>query len=440
MQITPLDTWISKKIGAVPLRPAGLLSRPALEDWQLQKLNETLALARSKSPFYRQHLSAMPQTLTSLDELSQFPFTTPDQVRANPLRFVCVSQDDIQRVVTLQSSGTTGEPKRIYFTAADQELTIDFFGVGMSTFTQPTDRVLIFLPGDTPGSVGDLLRLGLLHQGREPLPYGPVRDPLEALEKISSLRANCLVGSPTQMLGLARRAQQQSLAGNPISFAPDSLLLSTDYVPAAITHELKSIWGCQVFNHYGATEMGLGGGVECQAHRGLHLREADLFFEVVHHQTGEPLPEGDTQPGEVVFTTLTRRGMPLIRYRIGDRSRFIPGGCPCGSTLKTLELVSGRFNGFVQVGKQLLRLPDFDEALFPIPALLNYSLTISGQPGRENLHIETQMLTSEPASHLVQAALQAMPGLNPFQITIDCRHNPTEAGSLLKRGFLDKRG
>ena len=93
------------------------------------------------------------------------------------------------------------------------------------------------------------------------------------------------------------------------------------------------------------TEMGLGGGVECQARRGYHLREADLYFEIVHPQTGEPVTEGET--GEIVFTTLTRQGMPLIRYRTGDLSRFIPGQCPCGTTLRTLEKVTRRLSGKV---------------------------------------------------------------------------------------------
>ncbi len=410
MKLTPLDPWIQQKTAASDL-----------EAWQLLKLNETLALAREKSAFYRKHLAGMPEKLENLAALRQFPFTTPEDVRQNPLRFVCVSQDEIQRVVTLQSSGTTGEPKRIYFTAADQELTIDFFGVGMSTLTEPGEKVLIFLPGETPGSVGDLLRLGLARQGRIPLPYGAVRDPNHALEALQTQQADCLVGSPTQVLGLARRWQ-------PGSQAPRTVLLSTDYVPAAIVTALEKIWGCQVFNHYGATEMGLGGGVECEARRGYHLREADLYFEIVNPETGEPVPDGEY--GEVVFTTLTRRGMPLIRYRMGDRSRFLPGKCPCGTSLRTLEKIRGRFSGFVLVGEETLKLPDFDEALFPIPGLLNFSVTVTGDGAEASLLIETEMLTGADASHLVESALR---GVSSLKTTVKCHHNPQEIVNLLKR-------
>jgi phenylacetate-coenzyme A ligase PaaK-like adenylate-forming protein len=415
MKITPLDSWIKEKT-----------NHGDLQTWQLAKLNETLELARGKSAFYKKHFEGLPETLSALDELRQFPFTTAEDIRQNPLRFVCVSQGDIQRIVTLQTSGTTGEPKRIFFTADDQELTIDFFGVGMSTLVEAGWRVLIFLPGETPGSVGDLLRMGLERKGRKPIPYGMVKDPFHALDMMESQQADCLVGSPTQILSLARRWNSKNKA-------PRTILLSTDYVPAAIVNVLENIWGCKVFNHYGTTEMGLGGGVECEAHRGYHLREADMYFEIVNPETGEPVPDGEY--GEVVFSTLTRRGMPLIRYRMGDRSRFIVGECPCGTKLRTLEKVRGRFSGFVPIGDEILKLPDFDEALFPIPGLLNFSVTVAGAGADASLRVETQMLTSVDSTDLVEQALRRVSSIKTI---VRCNHNPNEVGNLLKR--VIKRG
>lgn len=400
------------------------MSQVELDAWQLRKINETLALTRTNSTFYRGRLAGAPGAVTSFEQFRQLPFTTPADIRRDPLQFVCVSQSEIQRVVTLQTSGTTGTPKRIYFTANDQELTIDFFGVGMSTLTEAGDRVLILLPCQTPGSVGDLLRLGLERVDRVPLAYGPVRDPLAALEVMQSQAAGCLVGSPTQVLGLARRWP-------PGRKAPRTVLLSTDYVPQAIVHTLEETWGCRVFNHYGTTEMGLGGGVECEAQAGYHLREADLYVEIVHPQSGEPLPDGEY--GEVVFTTLTRQGMPLIRYRMGDRSRFIPGKCPCGTHLRRLERVTGRFDGLVQTCGETLAMPDFDEALFSIPGLLNFSVTLGGADLAPTLQIEAQMLTDQDCRAVIEQALQTIPAVRKMQVSVRCRYNPQEPGSLVKR-------
>jgi phenylacetate-coenzyme A ligase PaaK-like adenylate-forming protein len=122
--------------------------------------------------------------------------------------------------------------------------------------------------------------------------------------------------------------------------------------------------------------------------------------------------------------------MPLIRYRMGDRSRFLPGQCPCGSSLRRLEKVRGRYSGFIAAGSETLRLPDFDEALFPIPDLLNFSVTVTGEGAEAALLVDTQMLTSADSSSLVVSALR---GVSSLKTVVRCHHNPQESGSLLKR-------
>jgi phenylacetate-coenzyme A ligase PaaK-like adenylate-forming protein len=427
MRLTPLEPWIVHKIGGAPAD----FNWERLEAWQLFKLNETLELAGKKSAFYRKTLAGLPFPLESLSDLRQYPTTNPADVRENPLAFVCVSQDEIRRVVTLQSSGTTGEPKRVFFTAADQELTIDFFSVGMNTLTEPGDRVLILLPCQPPGSVGDLLRTGLERSARQPVPHGPVRDPNEVLESLRTSPVDSIVGSPTQVLGLARRWVRPARP-------PRTVLLSTDYVPEAIVRTLEETWGCEVFNHYGSTEMGLGGGVECSAHNGYHLRDADLLFEIIDPHSGEPVSEGVY--GEIVFTTLTRQGMPLIRYRMGDRSRFLKMPCPCGTVLRRLEKASGRFDGRVSVGVASMNQLDFDEALFPVPGLANFTIRLMDGPSKPLLQASVQMLSNYDAAPAIRTALQQIPGMDQCEVQVEFHYAPLETGSLRKRMIIDKRG
>ena len=148
--------------------------------------------------------------------------------------------------------------------------------------------------------------------------------------------------------------------------------------------------------------MGLGGGVECQARRGYHLREADLLFEVVDPATGRPLPEGET--GEVVFTTLTRRGMPLIRYRTGDLSHFIPGPCPCGAALRTLARVEGRIANRVAIGAYgVLTLAELDEALFAVSGVTDIRATMACD-SRDELCVDARAVSG--ADDIAPAALQ----------------------------------
>ena len=382
--ITPLEAWIRKKAHIGPER-RGSFFVEALQDYQLQRVNETIDYARRNTSFYRRHLTSSPTTpLSALSDIARIPFTDPSDLSDNPSSFLAVRQDDVARIVTLRTSGSTGAAKRLFFTQGDLDLTIDFFHHGMSTLVRPGQKVAVLLPGDRPDSVGDLLAQGLRRMDVQTLVYGPVTDPLHAAEAIASFNAHCLVGIPTQVLGVARSRAGAAIGKGNI----ESVLLSTDYVPRPIAETLEKVWGCRVFTHYGMTETGLGGGVECEALDGYHLREADLYFEVVDHETGEACSDGTL--GEVVFTTLTRRGMPLIRYRTGDIARIIPQPCLCGSVLRRMERVRGRWNGAVRLAPECtLTLSDMDEALFRFPDLLDYRVTVSKETsGRFRLQID----------------------------------------------------
>jgi phenylacetate-coenzyme A ligase PaaK-like adenylate-forming protein len=409
MRNSPLEAWIARLVTA---DSAGDTSSPfdraALERYQLRRLRETLRLARTHSVFYRRHLAGAAEGLRSLEDLQGLPLTTADDIRANPLSFVCVSQDEINRVVTLDSSGTTGAPKRVYFTRADQRLTVDFFGVGMSTFTNPGDRVLILLPVERPGSVGDLLATAMLELGAVPIRYGPVRDPEHALQVAADERASVMVGVPTHLLRLVRHR----LAA-PRLPRLHSVLLSTDHVPTAIVNAVETAWGCRVYNHYGTTEMGLGGGVDCAASRGYHLRDADLLFEIVDPASGRPVVGEEI--GEVTFTTLTRTGMPLIRYRTGDLSRWLLDPCPCGSRLRTLAHITTRVAGQFALGPgSTLTQADLDEAIFAVDGVLDFSAKLSRAEAATELQIRVQVSPHRdlPAAHDdTVLALRAVPAL-----------------------------
>lgn len=374
MQLTPLEPWIKQKIGS---SASGAVLRKDLDLWQLRRLRETVDYARSRSPFYGRLLDGIEGSdLHELRDLSALPFTTSADIQENDLRFLCVSRDEISRVVTLNTSGTTARAKRIHFTEDDLELTTDLFHHGMNALVNPGGKVLILMPGEQHGSIGDLMVKALRRMDVEGVPHGIVRDEAKAISEITGKGINCLIGIPVQILGLVRHRDAAAITKGMIR----SVLLSADYVPTAIVREIKDAWGSAVFNHYGMTEMGLGAAVDCQALAGYHIREADLLFEVVDPDTGQPVPEGVT--GEVVFTTLTRKGMPLIRYRTGDLSRFIPEPCPCGTVLKRLEWVRGRLEGGVRLGGgYVLTVADLDETLFQLPGLLNFQIEIKGDMG-----------------------------------------------------------
>ncbi|NVN93508.1 MAG: phenylacetate--CoA ligase family protein [Desulfuromonadales bacterium] len=436
-KLTPLEPWITGKIG---VRAGNALTRAALEKFQLARLGETVDYVKRHSPFYQQRLAGYAPP-ASWEELSAFPFTTPSDLQENDHQFLCVSLAEIERIVTLQSSGSTAPPKRVHFTAADLELTIDFFHHGMATLVQPGQKVLILMPGEQPGSVGDLLKKGLARLGVTSIIHGLVRDAEETLRTIETQEIDCLVGLPVQLLSLARHPSAALIGPNRIK----SILVSADFASPALVNALNSAWGAPVIDHYGMTEMGLGGGVECRHCCGYHLREADLYVEIIDPLSGHPLPDGEL--GEVVFTTLTRRGMPLVRYRTGDQARFLKEPCPCGTVLRRMERVQGRMAGSVLLAKGVpLNITELDQVLFPLPFLLDYQAVISSRNNRDALAIgiETYGADADQQNRTIHHALMALPSISAAVSSGDLALDPVSAGkcvpsATIKRSIIDLR-
>ncbi|HWR39506.1 MAG TPA: AMP-binding protein [Patescibacteria group bacterium] len=385
LSVTPLDAWVRKEIGG-----NGPLTTAVIDAEQLKRLNATLALAARYSPFYRKRLAGYDIVLRRMEDLVHLPFTDAEDLKREALRFPCVSQEEISRVVTLGTSGTTGAAKRLFFTREDQERTMEFFQWGMKALTDPGDRVLILFPVNTPGGVGDLLAAAVRRLGATPVLHGPLTQRCQAAELLKEEPFSVIAGPPVPVLALAYDWQQRGWGGQ----MPKRALLSADYVPHSVVKHLREIWNCEVFGHYGMTEMGLGGGVECAAHDGYHLREADLYFEVIDPVSGVRKSAGEE--GEVVFTTLTRQGMPLIRYRTGDISRLLPGRCACGSRLRRLGTVTSRRDGVRCPGRERqLALADLDEMLFKIHGVVDYTAVLRENGDKRQLLLQVLALSGE---------------------------------------------
>jgi phenylacetate-coenzyme A ligase PaaK-like adenylate-forming protein len=275
--------------------------------------------------------------------------------------------------------------------------------------------------------------------------HWPPDDPGAVLERIRSERIASLVGLPVQVLGLARHPAGTTVRPGTLK----SVLLSADHVPESLARGIQGIWEVPVFHHYGMTETGLGGGVECRARSGYHLREADLYYEIVDPETGKPLETGRT--GEVVVTTLTRRGMPLVRYRTGDLACFTTAPCPCGTHLRRMGRVSGRIGNTVSLGNsESLSLGDMDEAAFRIPGILNFTVELSRSGDRERLSVVVHALPGQEKEvpGLLRRALAGVPAigrtlaLGLLELEVAARSltsPPAPSGTSVKRTIRDAR-
>ncbi|MEZ0576315.1 DVU_1553 family AMP-dependent CoA ligase [Halodesulfovibrio aestuarii] len=326
-RINPLDAQAQQD-----MRTEAPISQAQIEAWQLGKLKNVCSYARENGTFYAEHFRGLDfQHIASREEFSKLPRTTAADIREAPLKFLCTSQDDIARIVTLATSGSTGNPKRIFFTQDELDETIAFYNNGMRCLVDAGDTVLALLPAPKPDSVGTLLAEGLRSLGAKPVLNQDPDNVSASLALFSKHAPDCVVGTPAHVLALIKLWKHEGGMDSPVK----SVLLCWDASSRAVRNYIEKEWNCHVHTHWGMTETGLGGAVSCAHSKGMHLRETNIYVEITNPETGLVLPDGER--GEIVVTTLTRKGMPLIRYRTGDESHIMTEACPCDSPLRRLS-------------------------------------------------------------------------------------------------------
>lgn len=266
---------------------------------------------------------------------------------------------------------------------------VEFMEVGMRTVGTDKDVVQILLPVGSRFGQLDLLAQGVERLGALPIKAGTGMTTDEQLGLIKKHNSTIIFGQT----GRIYRMTQELLAkGHDLSkLGVKTLFLTSVYLPESMRRRLRSIWNCEVSSHYGMSEMGLGVAVECQAHNGFHLNEVDLFLEIIDPVTGEVI-EDETE-GELVFSTLGREGMPLIRYRTHDISRWITSPCSCGATtLVKFAKTTRRLESIVRVGEADEIYPAmFDDLLYTVPQLFDYELAVEQEEGRDRLHFTVEI-------------------------------------------------
>lgn len=314
---------------------------------QLQRLQATVQRVHTQVSFYQKALeerAIVPSAIKSLDDLSKLPFTTRyDLIENYPLGLLAVPRKQVLRIHA--SSGTKGRAKIVGYTRNDLDI-----------WSEVCARSLVCAgvrPGDTlHNAYGYGLFTGGMgiHYGGEylgvtvvPLSSGNTQRQITFLR---DLQATALACTPSYALNLAENLSRMGLG-------PDALFLKQGIFGAepwtgGMRAQVEKSLGITALDIYGLSEIiGPGVAMECaegQANREgirhLHIFEDHFLPEIVDPTTGEPLPEG--QEGELVFTTITKEAMPLLRYRTGDLSTLNTERCACGRTLVRMSEIKGR--------------------------------------------------------------------------------------------------
>jgi len=358
--------------------PAELLPRDRLVELQLARLQETLRRAAG-TPFYAEALARLgiaPGYVRSLDDVRRLPVTTKDDLRAHyPLGMLAVPRAEIARIHG--SSGTTGKPTFVAYSRGDMQtwsgLCARFLVAGG---LRPDHLVHVaFGYGLFTGGFG--LHQGIERVGAGIVPVAGGNTPRQVM-LLRDLRPDVLVCTPSYALHIAEVAR--ATGGDPrqlgLSFGHFGGEPWTEEMRSEIEREL----GIQAFNNYGLSEV-IGPGVsgECGARTGMHVAEDHFLVECLDPATLEPVPDGTV--GELVFTSLTKEAMPVVRYRTRDLASLDRSPCACGRTGARMSRVVGRSDDMFIVRGVNVFPSQIEEALLRVEGAAPHYVIEIARPG-----------------------------------------------------------
>ncbi len=382
--------------------PAETLSRDELEALQSRRLRD-LVRRIARVPFYREALAYRElgaEDVRGLEDLWQLPFTTKEDLRRNyPLGLLAVPRERIARVHG--SSGTTGKPTFVAYTKADLEtwsgLCARFLVAG--GLREEHLVHVAFRYGLFTGGFG--LHAGIERVGAGVVPAAGGNTPRQVM-LIEDLGADVLVCTPSYALHIAEvaRAQGRDPARLPLRFGHFGGEPWTEEMRAEIEREL----GIVAFNNYGLSEV-IGPGVagECGEGGGMHVAEDHFVVECLDPLTMEPLPDGT--PGELVFTSLTKEALPVLRYRTRDIASLDRRPCPCGRTGARMSRVLGRSDDMLIIRGVNVFPSQIEEALLRVEGTAPHYLIEVSRPGTlDDVVVRVEMrreVFSDEMRHLI---------------------------------------
>ncbi len=319
--------------------PAETMPRDELRKLQLQRLKDCVRRVSGvcfyKQAFARQGVTA--DAIRTLDDLRRLPFTTKEDLRQHyPLGFLAVPRDQVVRIHG--SSGTTGKPTFVAYTAADLDTWANLCARFLVAGGLRSDHYVQIAFGYGLFTGGFGLHQGVEKVGAAIVPAAAGNTPRQIV-LMCDLNVEVLICTPSYALNIAEVAREQGLSPEriPLKYGHFGGEPWTEDMRVRIEQEL----GVAAFNNYGLSEV-IGPGVsgECGLQQGMHIQEDHFIVECVDPDTLEPAAPGE--PGELVFTSLTKQAFPIIRYRTRDIARLDDSPCPCGRTGVRMSRVIGR--------------------------------------------------------------------------------------------------
>jgi len=403
------------------------LPRRELEELQLKRLKETITRAKAV-PFYNERLKATsfhPDRISSIDFIRTLPFTTKEDLRSQfPYGFLAVPLEDCIRVHA--SSGTTGRAVAILHTEKD-----------IGTWSNLVARCLYGVGGRKSDIFQNMAGYGLFtgglgfHYGAQrlgaltiPAAAGNSKRQIDLMVDFGTTMVHIM---PSFALYLFKVFKEMGIDPKRDTKLK-TMFLGAEPHSEETRKRIEMFYGADAYNSYGLSEMnGPGVSFECHLKDGLHIWEDAFIVEVIDPEGDEPVPVGEV--GELVYTTLTREAMPLIRYRSGDLASFIPEPCACRRTHCRISRIQGRIDDMIiwkgvnifpmQIDRVLMDIPEVEGTYLVILETVNDMDTMTVQvevkeeflkgDSRNNETLRTGIVNALQSELLVKPEVQLVP-------------------------------
>ena len=389
-----------------PLEPIETASVDELRALQLQRLKATLAHAYTNSPVYRAKFDAAgvkPDDCQRLEDLAKFPFTTKADLRDNyPFGMFAVPRQHLVRIHA--SSGTTGKPTVVGYTQYDIDTWANLVARSLrASGAHPGDMVHVsYGYGLFTGGLG--AHYGAERLGLTVVPFGGGQTERQ-VQLIQDFKPDIIMVTPSYMLAIADEFERQGI--NPASCSLRIGVFGAEPWTNEMRVAIEKRMGIDAVDIYGLSEvMGPGVANECvETKDGPTIWEDHFYPEIINPETGEPVADGEQ--GELVFTSLTKEALPIIRYRTRDLTRLLPG---TARNMRRMEKITGRSDDMMIVRGVNVFPTQIEELILRHPALAPHYLCVLQKQGpMDTLTVRVEVAPGQTPE--AQAALEAAKAL-----------------------------
>lgn len=372
-------------------KPVETMKRQDLELLQLERLQETIRRVYQNVPMYRERMQEkglVPEDIRTPEDIRKLPFMQKTDLRDQyPYGLFAASDDEIVRIHA--SSGTTGKPIVAGYTQHDLQVWSEVVArcLGCANISREDTMQVSYGYGLFTGGLG--LHYGAERMGVKVIPTsaGGTQRQLMLMEDLKTTAIAC---TPSYALMLGETLRDSG-------FDRSRLHLKTGIFGAepwteGMRQEIERLMGIRALDIYGLTEtIGPGVAMECaEGHNGLHMWEDHFMFEILDTVTDEPLPDGEI--GELCITTITKEGMPTIRYRTHDLTAVIPEPCPCGRTHRRIQRLKGRTDDMLIVRGVNVFPSQVEAAILGIPGIApRYMLVVDRVKNMDVLEVQVEL-------------------------------------------------